>query len=212
MFSRDFKELLSAFSEHHVKYLIVGGYALAVHAQPRATKDLDIFIRPDGENAKAVFTALTKFGAPLEGVQPEDLVARGSFFRMGTAPQMVEIFSEISGVEFEDAWDRRVEETVDEATGLRHSSSQRRTSSPTNSQPAGRRTSQMRKPCSARHGYVRRANEGSRIFTGEAATCDRLYAVTSMPMERAVPLMLFTAASTEAALRSGIFCFAISRT
>lgn len=119
MFSRDFKELLSAFSEHHVKYLIVGGYALAVHAQPRATKDLDIFIRPDGENGKAVFSALTKFGAPLKGIQPEDLVARGSFFRMGTAPQMVEIFSEISGVEFQDAWDRRVEETVDEATGLK---------------------------------------------------------------------------------------------
>ena len=68
MLSQDFKELLSAFNEHHVKYLIVGGYAGAVHAQPRATKDLDLFIEPSVENARAVFSALEKFGAPLAGV------------------------------------------------------------------------------------------------------------------------------------------------
>jgi hypothetical protein len=119
MFSQDFKELLFAFNERRVKYLIVGGYALAVHAQPRATKDLDLFVRSDAENGKAVFAALEKFGAPLEGVNPDDLVDRGSFFRMGTAPQMIEIFSEISGVEFDGAWERRVEEVVDEITGLR---------------------------------------------------------------------------------------------
>ena len=55
MFSQDFKELLFAFNERRVKYLIVGGYALAVHAQPRATKDLDLFVRSDAENGKAVF-------------------------------------------------------------------------------------------------------------------------------------------------------------
>ena len=54
MFSQDFKELLSAFAEHRVKYLIVGGYAVAVHAQPRATKDLDLFVQPELENAKAI--------------------------------------------------------------------------------------------------------------------------------------------------------------
>ena len=52
MFSQDFKELLSAFNEHQVKYLIVGGYAVAIHAQPRATKDLDLFVQPDPDNAK----------------------------------------------------------------------------------------------------------------------------------------------------------------
>ena len=54
MFSPDFKELLSVFSEHRVKYLIVGGYAVAIHAQPRATKDLDLFVQSSPENAKAV--------------------------------------------------------------------------------------------------------------------------------------------------------------
>jgi len=119
MFSHDFIELLSAFNEHRVKYLIVGGYALAVHAQPRATKDLDIFVQPERENAEAVFAALAQFGAPLENLKAEDLVERGSFFRMGTAPQMIEVFSEISGVTFDQAWERRVERVVDEESNLK---------------------------------------------------------------------------------------------
>lgn len=117
MFSQDFKELLSAFGEHHVKYLIVGGYALAMHAQPRATKDLDLFVQPSSDNARAVFAALARFGAPLQGLSPEDFMDRASYFRMGTAPQMIEIFSEISGVDFEAAWSRRIEEVIDSKTG-----------------------------------------------------------------------------------------------
>jgi hypothetical protein len=63
---QDFKELLSAFNAGQVRYLIVGGYAVSFHAQPRATKDLDILIGADAENSKAVFAALAKFGAPIE--------------------------------------------------------------------------------------------------------------------------------------------------
>ena len=99
MFSQDFKELLSAFNEQRVKYLIVGGYAVAVHAQPRATKDLDIFIEAGPENAKAVFAALAQFGAPLADMRPEDLTDPNAFFRMGTPPQMVKILPRISGVD-----------------------------------------------------------------------------------------------------------------
>lgn len=95
MFSQDFKELLSAFNEHRVKYLIVGGYAVAIHAQPRATKDLDLFVQPDAENAKAIYAAPAKFGAPLADLKPEDFVDPGSFFRLGAAPQMIDIFSHI---------------------------------------------------------------------------------------------------------------------
>src|SRR6185437_385859 len=119
MFSQDFKELLSAFNEHRVKYLIVGGYAVAVHAQPRATRDLDIFIESSPENAKAVFAALAKFGAPLGDLRPEDLTDPEIFFRMGTPPQMVEILPRISGVEFDQAWQRRIEAVIDERTGLK---------------------------------------------------------------------------------------------
>jgi hypothetical protein len=116
---RDFKELLSALNDEGVKYLVVGGYAVSLHAQPRATKDLDILICTDKTNAIALFRALAKFGAPLEGLKPEDLIERGSFFRMGMPPEMVDIFPEISGVDFNYAWQRRVVETIDAETGLK---------------------------------------------------------------------------------------------
>src|ERR1039458_4049064 len=105
----DFKELLSIFNAHGVKYLIVGGYAVSFHAQPRATKDVDLLIKPDADNAKAVYTALAKFGAPVEGLTPEDLREPGKFFRMGREPVAVDILLEIDGVDFDRAWERRVE-------------------------------------------------------------------------------------------------------
>ncbi|HEY7338643.1 MAG TPA: DUF6036 family nucleotidyltransferase [Bryobacteraceae bacterium] len=119
MFSSDFKELLSVFNEHRVKYLIVGGYALAVHAQPRATKDLDIFVQPEAQNAEAVYAALARFGAPMADLKPADLIDPGCFFRMGASPQMIEILPQISGVKFDDAWQRRIEALIDEQTGLK---------------------------------------------------------------------------------------------
>jgi|SRR5665213_605404 len=114
----DFKELLSTFNAQEVKYLIVGGYAVGFHSQPRATKDLDLLIRPDEQNAKAVYDALATFGAPLEGVTPHDFLDREGFFRIGHAPVMIEILPFISGVEFDDAWQRRVEVTIDAGVGL----------------------------------------------------------------------------------------------
>jgi hypothetical protein len=116
---QDFKELLSILNDSKVRYLVVGGYAVSVHAQPRATMDLDILIKPDAGNAAAVYTALTKFGAPLEGLGPDDFIERGKFFRMGTPPVMVDILPEIAGVDFDGAWRRRVEVTIDVETGLR---------------------------------------------------------------------------------------------
>ena len=114
----DFKELLSVFNAHSVKYLVVGGYAVSLHAQPRATKDIDILVKPNPGNAKATYAALTEFGAPLEGLAPEDFAARGSFFRMGREPVAVDILSEIPGVDFDAAWERRVEGVIDPARGL----------------------------------------------------------------------------------------------
>ena len=112
----DFKELLSTLNAHKAKYLIVGGFAVGFHSQPRATKDLDILIRPDAQNAKAVYDALARFGAPLEGVTPHDFLDPDGFFRMGQAPVMIEILPFIKGVEFNDAWQRRVEIVIDRAT------------------------------------------------------------------------------------------------
>ncbi|MCI0597975.1 MAG: hypothetical protein L0Y50_13170 [Beijerinckiaceae bacterium] len=115
---QDFKKLLSIVNDCGVKFLVVGGYAVSFHAQPRATKDRDILIKPDAQNAAAVFAALTKFGAPLEGLGPDDLLERGKFFRLGAPPVMVDILPEISGVDFDGAWQRRVEVLVDAERGL----------------------------------------------------------------------------------------------
>lgn len=110
----DFKDLLSALNAHRVRYLVVGGYAVSFHAQPRATRDLDLLISADAENGRAVYAALAQFGAPLEGLTARDLIEPGSFFRMGSPPVMVDILPRISGVDFEEAWQRRVEVAIDD--------------------------------------------------------------------------------------------------
>lgn len=115
----DFNEFLSVFNAQKVKYLIVGGYAVSFHAQPRSTKDIDLLIKPDDENAQAVYRALAQFGAPLRPLTPKDFAARGSFFRMGHEPLAVDILSEIPGVDFDAAWERRVEAIVDSSSGLK---------------------------------------------------------------------------------------------
>ncbi len=114
----DFKELLSVFNAHGVKYLVVGAYAVSIHAQPRATKDLDILIKADAENAAAVYRALAQFGAPLEGLSERDFAEVGSFFRIGREPVAVDILSDIPGVDFDAAWTRRVGVVIDAGAGL----------------------------------------------------------------------------------------------
>src|ERR1700690_660229 len=111
---QDFKELLSAFNAGQVRYLIVGGYAVSFHAQPRATKDLDILMGADAENSKAVYAALAKFEAPIEGLSAKDFAEPDNFFRMGTPPVMVGIMPKITGVDFEEAWGRRVDVQIDD--------------------------------------------------------------------------------------------------
>jgi Nucleotidyltransferase of unknown function (DUF6036) len=110
----DFKELLSQFNAHKVKYLVVGGYAVSFHAQPRATKDLDILIKPDAANAAAVYEALAKFGAQLDELTPEDFIEKGKFYRIGRPPLMIDILPEISGVDFDAAWEKRINAEIDE--------------------------------------------------------------------------------------------------
>lgn len=102
MMPEDLKELLGVFNDHKVEYLIVGGYAYGVHAEPRATKDLDVFIRSDEENSQAVFRALAEFEAPLEGLSPADFMD-GSTFQIGQPPATVDLLQCIDGVSFEEA-------------------------------------------------------------------------------------------------------------
>jgi len=112
MMTQDFKDLLRALNANAVKYLIIGGHALAVHLVPRMTKDLDLFIGSDKENAKAIFRALAQFGAPLQGMTPADF-ADGTTFQIGQEPDRIDILQRIDGVTFEEAWKNRIEGTVD---------------------------------------------------------------------------------------------------
>jgi len=112
MMPEDLKELLRAFNDHGVKYLIVGGSAFGVHAEPRATKDLDIFIRSDEENSKAIFRALAQYGAPLEGLSPSDFMD-GTTFQIGQPPARIDILQQIDGLTFDEAWENRIEGIVD---------------------------------------------------------------------------------------------------
>jgi predicted nucleotidyltransferase len=116
---QDFKDLLSAFHAHGVKYLIVGGYAVSFHAQPRATKDIDLFIKADPANARAAYAALIAFGAPLADISVDDLADPRQFLRFGREPVAVDILPGIDGVEFDAAWERRVEAVIDTASGLK---------------------------------------------------------------------------------------------
>ena len=107
--SSDHTAFLSALNAHKVRYLIVGGYAVGFHSQPRATKDLDVYIRADEENSEAVFQALISFGAPLAGYTPADFNDGQSWFQMGNPPERVDLLQKIDGVTFDECWQLRVE-------------------------------------------------------------------------------------------------------
>jgi hypothetical protein len=116
---QDYKDLLSAFHAHGVKYLVVGAYAVIFHAQPRFTKDLDLFIKADPANAQATYDALAEFGAPLQGILPEDFTDRASFFRFGREPHGFDILPDLPGLDFDAVWERRIDGLIDPETGLK---------------------------------------------------------------------------------------------
>jgi len=109
----DFTDLLKLFNANHVRYLIIGGYAMIQYAEPRYTKDLDIWISTDTANAQAIYQALKEFGAPLTGLTETDFMEEGYFYQMGVPPMRVDILMGIPGIEFEDAWEKRVEVDFD---------------------------------------------------------------------------------------------------
>jgi hypothetical protein len=117
--TRNYLELLKSLHAHNVKYLIVGGYAVSLHSQPRATKDLDLFLQTDPENAKAAFEALAEFGMALQGVSVSDFTNPGMFLQFGRAPEAVDVLMKIDGMKFEDAWPRRVQGVVDDDSGFK---------------------------------------------------------------------------------------------
>jgi hypothetical protein len=105
----DFRDLFSAFSAAGARYLLVGGYAVAFHAEPRFTKDLDLWIERSEPNAKRALEALRAFGAPTGEWSAADLAVPDRVLQIGVPPNRVDIVTSIDGVEFQDAWPNRVE-------------------------------------------------------------------------------------------------------
>ncbi len=105
--SPDFRELLKIFEKFKIRYLVVGGYAVMKYSEPRFTKDLDLFIATDQDNAHGVYAALKEFGAPLENLTSDDFTKKGYFYQMGRPPIRVDIMMSIPGTEFDEAWEKR---------------------------------------------------------------------------------------------------------
>ena len=107
--NQDFLDLLRAFIDHDVRFLIVGAYALGVHGRPRATGDLDVWVEPTPDNAANIMRALDAFGAPLGQVTADDFSRPGIVFQMGLPPFRIDVLTELSGLTFTEAWPGRTE-------------------------------------------------------------------------------------------------------
>jgi hypothetical protein len=107
--NRDFAEMLAALSEAGADFMVIGAHAVAVYARPRATGDLDIWVRPTPDNAERIWHALVAFGAPLDQLTRDDLSSEDVVFQIGVAPSRIDILTTIGGVEFAEAWSRRNE-------------------------------------------------------------------------------------------------------
>ncbi|HUP49789.1 MAG TPA: hypothetical protein VNA04_13465 [Thermoanaerobaculia bacterium] len=105
--NRDFAEMLDALSAAGADFLVAGAHALAAHGRPRATGDLDLWIRPTAGNARKVWEALVAFGAPLDELRLEDLSTPDVVFQIGLVPARIDILTSLTGLEFADAWSRR---------------------------------------------------------------------------------------------------------
>jgi hypothetical protein len=106
--NRDFAEMLASLSAQSAEFMLVGAYARAAYGIPRATADIDVWVRATPENAVRVWKALADYGAPLHDLTLDDLSRPGVVFQIGLPPYRIDILTQISGVTFDEAWPNRV--------------------------------------------------------------------------------------------------------
>ena len=112
--NHDFKECVGSLIAHDVKFMIVGGYAVAAHGHPRYTKDLDVWVWAEPSNAGRIMEALADFGFGELGVSSDDFLQPDSVVQLGREPQRIDILTSASGIEFDDAYPRHVLISIDE--------------------------------------------------------------------------------------------------
>lgn len=101
---KDFEDLLRLFNKHRVRYCIIGAFAVAYYAKPRYTKDLDILIDTDSDNAKRIVNALNEFSFRSLGLKPDDFSKSGKIIQLGYEPVRIDILTSISGCKFHEVW------------------------------------------------------------------------------------------------------------
>jgi hypothetical protein len=113
--NEDFRDLLLLFADADVEFLVIGAYALALHGVPRASGDIDLFVRPTPENAAKVYAQLVQFGAPVAalGVRIGDLSRPGVIYQIGLPPRRIDVLTDISGLSFDEAWSSREQATLE---------------------------------------------------------------------------------------------------
>ena len=109
MLSKDFKEFIELLNENKVRYLVVGGYAVAFHGHPRYTKDLDVWIELSPDNANKILNALKKFGFGSLGLKPDDFLEGDQIIQLGYPPNRIDILTTLKGLKFEDCYKVKVE-------------------------------------------------------------------------------------------------------
>ncbi len=105
---KDFKEFIELLNNNKIKYLIVGGFAFSYYAEPRFTKDIDIFVEVDDKNAKKIINALNEFGFGGIGLKKEDFLKKDNIIQLGYAPLRIDIITSITGVLFKTAWKNKI--------------------------------------------------------------------------------------------------------
>jgi len=112
----DFKELLKLLNAHKVDYLVVGGYALGFHGAPRFTGDIDLFVKPDPQNAKRILDTLKEFGFESSDLSQDDFTSPKSVIQFGFPPVRIDIMNSLSGVSWEKADSGKIKGDLDNIT------------------------------------------------------------------------------------------------
>lgn len=116
MLNQDFKEFIQSLSDNHVRYLVIGGYAVALHGYPRYTKDIDIWIDMSPRNAARMVKALEQFGFGSLGLQAADFVIPDQIIQLGYPPNRIDLITTPPGVDFDTCYPARVQVVIDDIT------------------------------------------------------------------------------------------------